>query len=292
MGKGVAKVLAGLDQNRHEIILLCRSKRLGEAVTKELADTTGNNKVTTIICDLMKLSDVKRAINELQDQHDYLDGIFINAGIGYSKHHEITADGLDAHFQVNYLSHFMLTLNLLNLLENSKEGGRVIFNTPAFGEMIWDDLQLQKEWHYEKAIGQSMVAKRMFLYKLHQLYSQQSNKLSFVGFSIHKTVWSNQMNIIPPMMRVIPAIMWLFGFFISIEECGRIMAPLFTEKAAISLQRSGSLMTWKNQTFIKIAEKPVYLEEKHLDQLWQISLDLCADERTKEIAATLDIEEI
>jgi len=36
MGKGVAKALAGMDQQVHEVILLCRSQALGEAVIKEL----------------------------------------------------------------------------------------------------------------------------------------------------------------------------------------------------------------------------------------------------------------
>lgn len=33
MGKGVAKVLADIDNQAHEIIILCRSKELGEAIS-------------------------------------------------------------------------------------------------------------------------------------------------------------------------------------------------------------------------------------------------------------------
>jgi short-subunit dehydrogenase len=51
MGKGVANILADFDNQEHEIIILCRSKELGEAVLKELADKTSNKKISIILCD-------------------------------------------------------------------------------------------------------------------------------------------------------------------------------------------------------------------------------------------------
>ncbi len=59
MGKGVAKVLAGIDNQIHEVIILCRSKELGEATIKELENVTLNKKISIILCDLAKLSDVR-----------------------------------------------------------------------------------------------------------------------------------------------------------------------------------------------------------------------------------------
>jgi len=288
MGKGVARVLASSKNQHHEIIMLCRSKSLGESVKKELTELSGNSSISVVVCDLSSLEDVKHAIDELQHNHTYLDGIFINAGIGYAKDHKITNDGMDAHFQVNYLSQFMLTLNMLNLLENSKQGGRVIFNTPSFGEMVWDDLQLAKKWTYEMAIGQSMVAKRMFVYKLHRLYANNTKtNISFIGFSIGKTVWSNQLNLIPWSMRLIPAVLKLFGFFISIDQCGEIMAPLFEEKREESLKKSGKLISNKKNEFFNMVEKSIYLDPVMQDKLWEISLQLCCDEKTREIGLVL-----
>ena len=84
MGKGVAKVLAGLDNQIHEVIILCRSKELGEATIKEIENTTDNKKISIVLCDLTKLTDVRTAINEIQSKHKFLDGIFINAGLGYA----------------------------------------------------------------------------------------------------------------------------------------------------------------------------------------------------------------
>lgn len=289
MGKGVAKVLAGVDNQIHEIIILCRSRKLGEALINEFENTTSNKKISFIFCDLIKLSDVRNAIQEIQTKHEFLDGIFINAGLGYASNRVETEDGMDQHFQVNYLSHYMLTLNLLNLLEKSESGGRIIFNVTQRGKIFWDDIQMRKKWGYVAGIQQAMVAKRMFLVKLDNLYrNRKDSKLSFIGFQIPKTVWSNQIKIIPAFMRIMATIMKLLGTFISVEKCGEIMAPLFTENQEESLRKSGRLITWKSNQFIGIEEDTDVLDCGLQDRLWKISLELCDDEKTSQIASSLN----
>ncbi len=288
MGKGVAKVLAGLDNQIHEVIILCRSKELGEATIREIETGTGNKKTSIILCDLTKLTDVRTAIDEIQSKHKFLDCIFINAGLGYAAKRVETEDGMDSHFQVNYLSQFMLTLNLLNLLENSQIGGRVIFNVTRGGKIFWDDIQMKRNWEFEKGIHQAMLAKRMFLVRLNDFYKQSKRpKISFTGFEISKTVWSNQLNIIPLSMKTMATIMKFFGTFISIEKCGKIMAPLFTESQAESLKRSGKFITWKKNSFIELDEDKIVKDNEMQDKLWKISLELCNDEKTTQIANSL-----
>ena len=288
MGKGVAQVLAGIDDQLHEIIILCRSKERGEATIKELEATTKNNKISMVLCDLTKLSEVRNAIKEIHSQHEFLDGLFVNAGLGYAAKRIETEDGLDPHFQVNYLSQFMLTLNLLDLLEKSEFGGRVIFNVTEGGEIFWDDMQMKKKWGYEDGIHQAMVAKRMFCDRMHNIYKKTNDsRVSFIGFQISKTVWTNQINIIPFFMKTMATMMKLFGTFISIEECGTIMSPLFTESQEESLKNSGKFITWKNNKFTEMKQDDYATDKKLQDKLWNISLDLCKDEKTVQIASKL-----
>jgi short-subunit dehydrogenase involved in D-alanine esterification of teichoic acids len=288
MGKGVAKVLAGIDNQIHEVILLCRSEDLGEATIREIEKSTMNKKISIILCDLAKLADVRTAIKEIQSKHKFLDCIFINAGLGYAAKRVETEDGMDSHFQVNYLSQFMLTLNLLNLLENSENGGRVIFNVTCGGKIFWDDIQMKTNWSFENGIHQAMVAKRILLVKLHDLYkSAKGSKVSFIGFEISKTVWSNQINIIPASMRIMATLMKFFGTFISIEECGMIMAPLFTENQEESLKKSGKFVTWKKHEFMRMKEEETVFNKEIQERLWEISLELCKDEKTSQIANSL-----
>jgi len=293
MGKGVAKILASIDNNEHEIIILCRSKELGESTIKEIVSETSNKKISIILCDLTKLSEVKNAINIIKSKHSFLDGIFINAGLGYAAKRIETQDRMDPHFQVNYLSQFMLTLNLLELLEKSAMGGRIIFNVTEGGEIFWDDMQMKNKWGFEDGIHQAMVAKRMFLTKLHNLHrNKKESKLSFIGFQIPKTVWTNQLNIIPIYMKTMATIMKLFGTFISVEKCGEIIAPLFTEKQSESLKKSGKFITLKKNKFINKQEDLNVLNQELQDRLWKISLELCEDDKTNYIAKSLTNNEL
>ena len=285
MGKGVAKALASLDNQEHELIILCRSHELGQATIDEFEKDTKNTKVSIVLCDLTKLSDVKKAINEIQNKHAYLDGIFINAGIGYAAKRIETEDGMDSHFQVNYLSQFMLVLNLLSLLEKSEKGGRIIFNITETGEIFWEDMQMKNKWSYEDGIHQAMVAKRMLLLKLHSLYQNNHDiNVSFVGFQINEIVWTNQINLIPKYMRIMATMMKRFGKFITMEKCGEIISPLFCENQREILEKSGKLLSWKKNNFVTLREDEDSLDQELQDRLWNISLELCGDKCTNLMA--------
>lgn len=291
MGKGVAQALLARDDHIHEVIILGRSQARGAQTVQELQTLTGNPKVSFVHCDLRRLADVREALRAMRAQHEYLDGIFINAGLGYAARREETVDGMDPHFQVNYLSQFMLTLNLLDLLERSERGGRVIFNVTEGGHIFWDDLQMKKKWSYEDGVHQAMVAKRMFYTRLHQLWTMSHRtKLSFYGFQIPKTVWSNQINIIPTSMRVMATLVKWFGGFISIEECGEIIAPLFTENQETSQERSGKFIIRNKEGFIEKVEDPSVLDRALQEQLWKTSIELCRDDETRQRADALGPE--
>ncbi len=288
MGKGVAKVLASINNHAHEIIILCRARELGVAIIKELESVTLNKNISIVMCDLSKLSEVKKAIYEIQIKHSFLDGIFINAGLGYAAKRIQTEDGMDSHFQVNYLSQFMLVINLFNLLEKSENGGRIIFNVTQGGKIYWEDMQMKNNWEYESGIHQAMVAKRMFLAKLHRINTaKKDSKLSFIGFQIPKTVWTNQISKIPFYMKMMATIMKLFGTFISIDKCEEIMAPLFVEDKSESMKKSGKFITWKNGEFVEIYEDIDVLNPELQDKLWNTSLDLCKDDQTNNISRLL-----
>jgi NAD(P)-dependent dehydrogenase (short-subunit alcohol dehydrogenase family) len=285
MGKGLGKILASLDDGSHELIILCRSLAAGEKLREELRSQYRYELLSLVRCDLAILADVSRAIQEIKERFDFLDAVFINAGLGYAPRREVTADGMDPHFQVNYLSQFMLTLNLLELVEKSQMGGRVIFNVTESGEIFWDDIHMERKWGFEAGIHQAMAAKRMFLSMLDRLYKARNlSSVSFVGFQISKTVWSNQINIIPGFMKFMASLMRMLGSFISIEESGRIMAPLFLEAGEESRRRSGKFITWKKGEFCELKEDAHILDPAQQERLWNLSLDFCGDEITNKIA--------
>lgn len=287
MGKGVAAVFAASDAD-HEIILLCRSQVAGEAARGEIAEATGNSHLSIVLCDLSRLRDVREAIRQIHAKHEHLDALFVNAGLGYAAGRVETEDGMDSHFQVNYLSQFMLSINLLPLLERSSSGGRIIFNATHYGDMLWDDMQMKAGWTFERGVFQGMAAKRMFARRLHELYARiPGSSLSFISYEIHKTVWSNQLNLIPWHMKAPATVVKWFGGFITIEQCGKEMLPLFVDDARLSRERSGRLLSWKNGAYCEIAETGEIVDASAQSRLWDVSVDLCRDPETARIAGAL-----
>ncbi len=278
MGKGVAKALAAYPGANNEIIILCRSEVLGLKTIDEIRTEKPGAALSLVLCDLSDMNSVRNAVAEIIKRHDFLDSIFINAGIGYASRRIETADGMDAHFQVNYLSQFYLVAHLLGLLEKSTRGGRVLFNATPGGKIHWDDMQMTRHWRYIDAVQQAMAAKRMLLITLHEMFKGKPNGVSFVGFAIHETVWTNQVNIIPASMKLMATIMKAFGLFISIERCGEIMAPLFLEDATQSRIKSGKLLTWKKKGFETIEEDAAVRDESHRQKLLDYSVGLCKDD--------------
>ncbi|MFO1526320.1 MAG: hypothetical protein U1F16_10150 [Turneriella sp.] len=144
-------------------------------------------------------------------------------------------------------------------------------------------MQLQNDWTYEKAIFQSMAAKRMFLQQLHRLYRQiPQSRLSFIGYQVRKTVWSNQLNIIPKTMKMMASLVKLFGGFISVEDSGRDMLLCFS-KMKLSASRNRVSDRIEKNLFPEIAEVNEILDEHAQRKLWQINLELCKDEETRNI---------
>lgn len=283
MGKGVAKALAAYPGANNEIIILCRSEVLGLKTIDEIRTAKPGAALSLVLCDLSDMNSVRNAVAEIIKRHDFLDSIFINAGIGYASRRIETADGMDAHFQVNYLSQFYLVAHLLGLLEKSTRGGRVLFNATPGGKIHWDDMQMTRHWRYIDAVQQAMAAKRMLLITLHEMFKGKPNGVSFVGFAIHETVWTNQVNLIPASMKLMATIMKAFGLFISIERCGEIMAPLFLEDLSEIQKQSGSLLTWKRGGFIALEEdEEVKKRNKRMELLGQ-SIGLCKDEAIRAI---------
>jgi hypothetical protein len=62
------------------------------------------------------------------------------------------------------------------------------------------------------------------------------------------------------------------------------MSPLFTEKQEESLKKSGKFITWKDNKFTEKKQDKVVFDKEMQDKLWEISLDLCKDEKTTQIA--------
>ncbi|MCJ1264659.1 hypothetical protein MMC22_004533 [Lobaria immixta] len=114
-GIGFGIVAHILQHNASKIILLSQKEEHANEAVEELEKYGDTNKVQWIQCDLKDLKQTDAVAKQLKDEKQ-IDALILNAGEGVGKYNE-TVDGLDSHFQVNYLSQFHLALSLFPALQ-------------------------------------------------------------------------------------------------------------------------------------------------------------------------------
>ncbi len=121
--------------------------------------------VTGLVADLADLSEVDRLADEMIDRLPRLDVLVNNAGLGFGRRgagREVSAQGLELRFAVNYVAGVLLTRRLLPLLRMSAPA-RVV-NVASIGQQALDldDLQLERGYDGATAYRRSKLAQIMF----------------------------------------------------------------------------------------------------------------------------------
>ena len=98
-----------------------------------------------------------------------IDVLISNAGIGPGRRggtRELSRDGHELRFAVNYLSHFLLTHELMGLLQNAGRARIVNVASGAQQAIDSDDVMLEKGYDGWRAYSQSKLAMVMFTFDL------------------------------------------------------------------------------------------------------------------------------
>jgi NAD(P)-dependent dehydrogenase (short-subunit alcohol dehydrogenase family) len=155
LGKHVAQALV---ERGATVLVHGRDPAKVERVRAEIGAARG------YVADLGSLREVERLADEVS-REERLDALVNNAGI-MELERRLSADGYELVFAVNHLSHFLLTLRLLPLLERSAPAR--IVNVASIGQMAidFDDPMLEHGFERYRAYAQSKLAQVMFTISL------------------------------------------------------------------------------------------------------------------------------
>lgn len=109
------------------VLLLNRASDRSVAALARLQEEVPGGRFEAVVCDLQDFASVRRAAREIQDRYPVLDVLCNNAGV-MALPDRATVDGYDVQMQTNSISPFLLTRELLPLLEKSADG-RVVNHT-------------------------------------------------------------------------------------------------------------------------------------------------------------------
>lgn len=131
--------------------LLCinRNPEKSEALRQEIEKEYGV-KCDFMIADLSILADINRVAGELAALGRPIDVLIHNAGV-YMTKRELTADGLEKVFVVQYLSSFIINYTLVSKLKSQPRARIIMVNSEGHRFAAWglhlDDLNWEKR-HY------------------------------------------------------------------------------------------------------------------------------------------------
>lgn len=161
------------------ILIHGRDRKRGAEVSRTILDAGG--KASFYQADLSILSEVRRLAAEIRQEHQHLDVLVNNAGMGVAgacADRCESPDGFELRFTVNYLAGFLLTRLLLPTLENSCDAR--IINVASAGQQTIDfsDVMLKKQYSGTRAYCQSKLAQILFTFDL-------ARELSLSGISVN-----------------------------------------------------------------------------------------------------------
>ena len=158
LGKLVALKLA---TGGARVLLHGRDQTKGETVLAEIQAASGNSKLEFYRADLSVLAEVRDLAEAVAAKHKRLDVLINNAGVLGRETRQMTSDGVELHFEVNYLAPFLLTELLLPTLKASAPSRIVNVSSGGQAPVDFDDVMLETGYSAMRGYCQSKLSQIM-----------------------------------------------------------------------------------------------------------------------------------
>jgi NAD(P)-dependent dehydrogenase (short-subunit alcohol dehydrogenase family) len=159
-----AAAAARLSRSGENVVVVGRSEPKTTAVAAHLG-------ADYFVADFTDLSQVRRLAEQLLQSYPRIDVLANNAG-RFTGRREVTVDGHETTFQVDYLAAFLLTTLLMDRLV---ESSATVLNTSSvvnrwFGRVNIDDLDAARGYRALRAYGDAKLEMILFTRELHRRY--------------------------------------------------------------------------------------------------------------------------
>ncbi len=166
IGKETAVALAGMGAS---VFMVCRDPSKGEAARKDVVARSGvsDDRVTLMVADLASLDSVRQLAADFLAKNQKLHVLINNAGLILGDRVQ-TKDGFETTFEVDYLSHFLLTNLLLGAIKAAAPSRIINVSSMAHlrGHIDFEDLQEEKNFGAMRSYSQSKLAQVLFTHEL------------------------------------------------------------------------------------------------------------------------------
>jgi NAD(P)-dependent dehydrogenase (short-subunit alcohol dehydrogenase family) len=157
-----AELALRLARSGAHVIVHGRDRDRGEAVVAEIADE-GTGSAAFYAADLADLGAVRELAAAIRRDYDRIHVLVNNAGIWLpDPERRLSRDGHELHFAVNYLAGFLLTHELLPLMQRSAPSRIINVASAAQQPIDFDNVMLEHDYTGGRAYAQSKLAQILF----------------------------------------------------------------------------------------------------------------------------------
>ena len=157
----------GLAEMGATVVMVCRDRERGEAAQREIKQSTGNDAVELMVCDLASQASMRQFAADFKQRHDRLDVLVNNAGV-LLRERSLNEDGIESTFAVNHLGYFLVTNLLLDVLKKSSPSRIVNVSSTAhkYGKLDIGGWVAGRDYSAFGAYSNSKLANVLFTYEL------------------------------------------------------------------------------------------------------------------------------
>ena len=274
---GIGRDIAiGLARAGCQVLIVGRDGEKGLHAERDIRRRTSNPRVHFLRADLSLVRDTRRLVSDLAGRCATLSYLVHSAGIVNGRR-ELTAEGIESNFAVNYLARFVLTEELLPLLARSAMAAcrsRILIVSGAAknGTIHFEDVNLTHRFGAIRAVLQSCQANDLFAHELaHRLTtSGQLVTITCLKVGVVKT---NIRRRFPPWMQWLVPIVFDPLLGLSPADVADAAVPLLVDPAFEGV--NGAFFQFI-RTFKPIAVPTTVRNPELRRQLWAFSERLCA----------------
>jgi len=251
--------------------LLCinRNETKSEALRLEIESEFGV-KCDYKIADLSNLNDIHRVSNELSRLENTIDILIHNAGIYLTKR-ELTGEGLEKVFVIQYLASFILNFTLMNKLKSQEKTRIIMVNSEGHRFAAWglriDDLNWEKRSYSGlKSYGSAKLAQLLSMLVFEEHFRNTGVTINSMHPGAVKTETGQENG---PLYR------WFKRNFLDKS----LRSPEISAEAlyylGVSKKMEGISRKFFNLTTQEVPAPPA-LDKEVAYELWEKSLELCS----------------
>ncbi len=192
IGKETALALA---KEGATIVFTARNSTKGEKVKHEIIDSSGNENIEAMYCDLAAMESIRDFADSFKNRYNELHVLINNAGIWETKRKE-SADGIELNFAVNHLAQFLITNLLLDLIKSSAPARIINLSSDAHkpAKLNFKDIEGKNSWSSFGSYAQSKLFNILFTKKLSRILEGSKVTVNCVHPGLVNTTLFNKMN--------------------------------------------------------------------------------------------------